>query len=116
MSNRMIKLKFINRIPSAFRNKYTLTIIIFVIWLLLLDSNNLIARYKEMRELHRLKNEREYYLKKIEADKRMLNELKTDDQNLEKFAREQYRMKKPDEDLYIILTPQEDRRINRKNN
>jgi cell division protein DivIC len=112
----MIRFKFIKRIPTAFRNKYILTIIIFLIWLFLLDPNNLIARYKEMRELHRLKNEREYYVKKIEADKRMLNELKTDDQNLEKFAREQYRMKKPDEDLYIILTPQEDRRISRKNN
>ncbi len=112
----MISFKFFNRIPSAFRNKYILTIIIFLIWLLLLDSNNLIARYKEIRELHKLRNEREYYFKKIEADKRKLNELKTDDQNLEKFAREQYRMKKPDEDLYIILTPQEDRRISRKNN
>ena len=44
------------------------------------------------------------------------SELKTDNHNLEKFAREQYRMKKPDEDLYIILTPSEDRRITRKNN
>jgi len=112
----MLNFKFINRIPAAFRNKYILTIIVFLIWLLLLDSNNLIARYKEMRELHKLKNEREYYKNKIEADKRKLNELKTDYQNLEKFAREQYRMKKPDEDLYIILTPQEARRISRKNN
>ncbi len=112
----MIRFKFINRLPSAFRNKYILTIIIFLIWLLLLDSNNLIARYKEMRELHNLKKDREYYLQKIEDDKRKLNELKTDDQNLEKFAREQYRMKKPDEDLYIILTPKEDRKISRRNN
>jgi len=111
----MMNFKFLNRIPSAFRNKYFLTIVIFLIWLILLDSNNLIARYKEMRELRKLKNDREYFLKKIEDDKKKLNELKTDDQNLEKFAREQYRMKKPDEDLYIILTPREERRINRKN-
>jgi cell division protein FtsB len=42
--------------------------------------------------------------------------LKTDNDNLEKFAREQYRMKKADEDLYIIMTPSEDRKNNRKNN
>lgn len=82
----------------------------------MLDSNNLIARYKEIRELHKLRNEKEYYTKKIEVDKSKLKELKTDDQNLEKFAREQYHMKKPDEDLYIVLTPQEDRKITRKNN
>lgn len=112
----MIQFKFIDKIPEAFRNKYLLTIIIFLVWLLLLDSNNLIARYKEMKELHKLRTDREYYLQRIEVDRQKLHELKTDKENLEKFAREQYRMKKPDEDLYIILTPQEDRKITRKNN
>ncbi len=112
----MIRLKFIDKIPSIFRNKYILTIMIFFIWILMLDSNNLIARYKDIRELHKLRNDREYYTNKIEVDRRKLQELKTDDHNLEKFAREQYRMKKPDEDLYVILTPREDREITRKNN
>jgi RNase adaptor protein for sRNA GlmZ degradation len=112
----MIRFKYINKIPPIFRNKYILTIIVFFIWLLFLDSNNLIARYREIRELHKLKNDREYYINKIEDDRRKLRELKTDNHNLEKFAREQYRMKKSDEDLYIVLTPQEDRRITRKNN
>ena len=43
-----------------------------------------------------------------------LHQLKTDDHNLEKFAREQYMMKKSDEDLYIILTPREDRQKHQK--
>ena len=112
----MLRLKIINKIPPVFRNKYLLTIIIFVVWILLFDSNNLISRYKEVKNLRKLKAEREYYLKRIEDDKRKLHELKTDNKNLEKFAREQYRMKKPEEDLYIILTPKENRRITRKNN
>jgi cell division protein DivIC len=112
----MIRFKHIDKIPPVFRNKYLLTIIIFLVWLILLDSNNLISRYEEMKELHNLKKEKEYYIKRIEADRKKLHELKTDNHDLEKFAREQYRMKKPDEDLYIILTPQEDRKITRKNN
>jgi cell division protein DivIC len=112
----MIKFKFIEKIPPFLRNKYLLTIIIFILWLLLLDSNNLISTHKEMKNLKKLKSDREYYVQRIEEDKRKLYELKTDDRNLEKFAREQYRMKKPDEDLYIILTPQEDRRIKRETN
>jgi cell division protein DivIC len=111
----MIRFNFTDKIPLVFRNKYVLTIIIFLVWLFLLDSNNLIARYKDMRDLHRLKIDREYYIKRIKADKQKLHELKTDNHNLEKFAREQYRMKKSDEDLYIILTPSEDRKITRKN-
>lgn len=111
----MGKFRFIEKVPAIFRNKYIITIIIFLIWLLLLDSNNLISRYKELRELHKLRNEREYYRKKIEIDRQKLQELKTDNESLEKFAREQYRMKKPEEDLYIILSPKEDREISRDN-
>jgi cell division protein DivIC len=112
----MMRFSFIEKVPRVFRNKYFLTIIIFVVWILLFDSNNLISRYKDMRELHKLRTDREYYIKRIEGDRQKLHELKTDDLNLEKFAREQYHMKKPDEDIYIILTPKEDRIITRKNN
>jgi len=112
----MTKFKFIEKIPPILRNKYLLTIIIFILWLLLLDSNNLISTHKEMEKLKKLKSDRAYYVHRIEEDKRKLYELKTDNRNLEKFAREQYRMKKPDEDLYIVLTPQEDRRIKRETN
>jgi cell division protein DivIC len=111
-----IRFKYVDKIPPVFRNKYFLTLFIFVIWIMLLDANNLIDRYSQISELHKLNKDKEYYTMKIEEDRRKLNELKTDNHNLEKFAREQYRMKKKDEDLYIILTPQEDRKIRRGNN
>ena len=103
----IIRFKFIDKIPAIFRNKYVLTIVIFIIWVALLDSNNLIARYKDMRELHKLKIDKEYYIKRIGDDKQKLRELKTNNHNLEKFAREQYRMKKPDDpnegyNIYLI--------------
>jgi cell division protein FtsB len=112
----MIKLNFIDKIPPVFRNKYVLTLTIFFLWLILLDSNNLISRVRDIKNLKKLRADREYYINRIEEDRKKLHELKTDDQNLEKFAREQYRMKKPDEDLFIILTPRENREINRRNN
>jgi cell division protein DivIC len=112
----VIRFKYAEKIPPVFRNKYFLTIAIFIIWIVILDTNNLIERYSQLSELHKLEKDKEYYIKKIEDDRRKLNELKTDNHNLEKFAREQYRMKKKDEDLYIVLTPQEDRKIRRGNN
>lgn len=111
----MIRFKYIDKIPPILRNRYILTILIFLLWIFLLDTHNLIARLREMKELKNLKADKEYYTRKIREDKRKLQELKTDNSNLEKFAREQYRMKKPDEDLYIILTPQEERDLKRKN-
>ena len=109
-----IRFKIIEKLPPVLRNKYVLTILIFLLWILLFDSNNLISRYKEMRELKKLRADREYYLNRIEEDKRKLHELKTDNHNLEKFAREQYRMKKNNEDLYIIMSPRESRQAERR--
>jgi cell division protein DivIC len=108
-----LRFRYADKIPSFLRNKYILTITIFIIWIFLLDTNNLVERYRQLRELRKLKAEREYYIKKIEEDRRKLDELKTDNNNLEKFAREQYKMKKKDEDLYIVLTPKEERKISR---
>jgi len=100
----MGKLKIIEKIPPVFRNKFVLTIIFFIVWLVIFDSNNLILRYKELRHLNNLIREKEFFTEKIASDRKKLYELKTNDNNLEKFAREQYKMKNPDEDLFIVQT------------
>ncbi len=91
-----------SRAGIALRNKYILTFLIFVFWLLLFDQNNLAERRKSTSEYNQLLQEKEYYLKKIDEDRKRINELKTNTDNLEKFAREQYLMKKDDEDIFII--------------
>ncbi|MGI5914500.1 MAG: FtsB family cell division protein [Bacteroidales bacterium] len=100
----------IEKIPPVFKNKYVITIILFLLWIIFFDANNLISRVRERMELNKLKAEKEYYLEKIESDSSRLMELRTDDENLEKFAREQYRMKNPDEDIYIIISPEEEKK------
>ncbi len=103
-----------DRLPRWMRNRYMITIFIFLLWLILLDPNNIISRVREVRTRNRLMREKEYYMGRIEEDKRKLEELRTSNENLEKFAREQYHMKKADEDLYIIVTPEQERKIRRE--
>jgi cell division protein FtsB len=91
------------RAGMALSNKYVLAALIFLIWLLLFDQNNLSERRKLTRDYNLLLQEREYYQHKIEEDKKRINELKTDNENLEKFAREQYLMKKDNEDIFVIV-------------
>ncbi|MCA1741754.1 MAG: hypothetical protein LC630_04680 [Bacteroidales bacterium] len=102
-----------DRLPAWMKNRYVITVIVFLVWIILLDPNNLISRAREIRTRNRLEREKEYYTGRIEEDRRKLNELRTSNENLEKYAREQYRMKRPDEDLFIIVTPEEERRIRR---
>lgn len=84
------------------RNKYVLTLAIFILWMLLFDSSNWIDVFREYRKIKKFEKEKEYYMQKIENDRNRLNELRTNNENLEKFAREQYLMKKPNEDIFII--------------
>jgi cell division protein DivIC len=90
------------RISPWVRNKFILTTLVFFLWLLIFDRSNWFDMISEIRAIHNLEKEKEYYLKKIETDNQKLKELKTNDENLEKFAREQYLMKKPNEDIFVI--------------
>ena len=92
-----------NRIPPILRNRYFLTLLAFLVWIIIFDNNNLLQRYHYMKNLRQLEKDRDYFKERIDEDHRKLNELKTSNDNLEKFAREQYFMKKDNEDIYIIV-------------
>ena len=53
------------RLPKVFRNFYFLSLAFFFAWMLLLDSNNLVARYQLGSKLNALEDEKEYYEEKI---------------------------------------------------
>ena len=90
-------------IMRGLRNKYLMAVLVFLVWLLIFDQNSLIDRVRYLHTLHEMEEEKQYYLERIEEDSRRLNELKTDRDNLEKFAREQYFMKKENEDVFVIV-------------
>ncbi len=91
------------KIVNALKNKYVIAGTIFILWLLFFDQNNLLNRISDYRTLRDMKAQKEYYAKKIESDAQRTEELLSDDDNLEKFAREQYMMKKPNEDVFVIV-------------
>ncbi len=91
------------RLPAIFRNFYFVALAVFFVWMLLLDSNNLVARYKLSSKLNSLKEEKAYYEQKIREVNKDRSELFGDRESIEKFAREKYLMKKPTEDIYIII-------------
>lgn len=90
-------------VPGIFRNFYFVSLAIFFVWMLLLDSNNLVARYKLGAKLDALEDEKEYYEEKIREVNKDRSELFGDRNSIEKFAREKYLMKKESEDIYIII-------------
>jgi cell division protein FtsB len=85
-----------------FRNFYFVTGFVFLVWMVFLDSNDLISRFRMASKLRDLESEKEYYQEKIQEVQKDREELMTDKELLEKFAREKYLMKKPTEDVFII--------------
>ena len=77
-------------------------LLFIVIMLFFFSDSNIKKRIDSDREIRSLKNQIEFYRKKTEADKAKLHELRSDKDNLEKFARENYLMKKENEEVFVI--------------
>lgn len=89
---------------NLIKNKYFLTVIALIIWLIFFDKNDFFTQRETLQKLKKLKHDRNYYTAEIENNKRELNELKTNKESLEKFAREKYLMKKENEDVFVFVT------------
>jgi cell division protein FtsB len=70
--------------------------------------NDLFSQYQYYQQLHKLKQERDFYQKETAKVTEELNELSSDPKALEKFAREKYLMKKDNEDVFVIQQPKKD--------
>jgi len=83
--------------------KFLVTIVLFFAWILFFDENSILAHQKNKRQLQELQEQKVYYKERIKSDRQKLQDLKSGKENLEKFAREQYYMSKPDEDVFIVV-------------
>lgn len=93
----------LKRLPPLFKNFYFISGLCFIIWVTFLDSNDLISRFQMSSKLGVLENERSYYQEKITEVEKDREELMTNKELLEKFAREKYLMKKNTEDVFIVI-------------
>lgn len=95
------------KVPSWLRNKYTITLLVFVTWMLFFDQNDLMTQMSMRMELRELQDNKAYYETEIARTRDELEELLTNEEKLERFAREKYLMKKDDEVVFVIV-PEED--------
>lgn len=93
----------LNRLPKFTKNFYFITGMLFLFWMLFLDANDLYTQFQLRDQLKSLNREKEFYEQKIKEVKQEREQLLTDTEALEKFAREKYLMKKESEDLYVIV-------------
>jgi cell division protein FtsB len=89
-------------IKKYFKNKYWTAFIIFIVWILFFDNNSLIRQVQRKYQIVKLNKEINYYKKELVKTKLEEKALKYSDEYFEKFVRETYLLKKPNEVLYIF--------------
>lgn len=90
-----------NKYLNPFKNIYIIIFIVFVVWMLFFDMNSYFKHDSLNSEIEAIEIEKKYYQNEIEKDKKAIKELSTDE-GIEKVARENYYMKKENEEIYII--------------
>jgi len=84
------------------RKFYTATFVVWLVWILFLDNNNLKVVISNRIKMKELEKEKGILEEKIKQVKRERNEVFGNPKMLEKWAREKYLMRKPNEDVYVI--------------
>lgn len=91
------------RLPSFMKNKYIIALVVALVWLAFFDKNNLIQQWRLRKQLIELRRDKNYYNGEIVRDSTAIRELKENPEALERYARENYLMKKEGEDIFIII-------------
>lgn len=93
----------LKKLPKFTKNFYFIIGASFLLWMVFIDSNDFLSQYKLTKKLNNLEQEKSYYTNKIEEVKEEREELLSNKELLEKFAREKYLMKKKTEDIFVVV-------------
>lgn len=83
-------------------NIYVVVIIVFMVITFVIGDSNLYKRYTYDDKIRRLEREIKYYRKEIEVNRKKLEDIRTNKERLERYAREEFYMKRANEDIFII--------------
>lgn len=89
------------KLLKPFKNIFFLIFVVFAVWMLFFDTHSWFLHNELNNDINKLEEEKEYYNQEISKDKKEIKGL-SNDEGLEKFGRENYKMKKENEDIYII--------------
>ena len=98
-------MKLLTHIPAWLKNKYFLTLSGFIVWMLFFDERDFFTIRHYRQELKELQQSKNYYTAEIQANQ---DKLHITPNILEKAARENYYMKRDNEDLYLITAEKHD--------
>ena len=98
MKNLLVRIRKIIK-KSYF--KYVIITVAFIIWMTFLDTNSFQIHNELNNEIKMLEKKKQALIEETKKDKELIDKLKDID-SLEHFARENYNLKKENEEIFII--------------
>jgi cell division protein DivIC len=98
----MDKVKAIFNGIKPYLNKYLITVTVFAVFIVFVDENNVIRRVQYEMQIRELREEIRHYRIQSEQSAQKLEKIHSSDSELERVAREEYLMKKPNEEVFIV--------------
>lgn len=99
-------MKFLKALGSYLAQRYSkvqlLAIAILIVFAFFISESNIFTRLNYDMQIRELNSQIEYYREQTEKDRERLKQLNSNKEDIEKFARENFMMKKPDEDIFIV--------------
>ena len=99
-------MKNAKRTVQIITNKYVIALAVFASLLLFFDDNNLFVQLDRKHQLNELLHKKKYYEEKITVTNQQLSNLESNPAAVEKFVRENYLMKRDNEDVFVVEPPQ----------
>lgn len=93
-------LKFIQK---YILNKYFITVFLFLVWMVFFDNTSFLVVNELNGEIKKYEQQLTYYRDEYQKNDNFYKKLMNNKSEKEKFARENYFMKKPNEEIFILV-------------
>lgn len=87
-------------------NRFVLVTLFFILWLLFFDTYAFYDHRLIDKEINKLEENKDYYQQEIKSDDKNIQKLHRKEE-VERYARQKYYMKRENEDIYIIDSDRE---------
>jgi cell division protein FtsB len=84
-------------------NKYTITVFFFLVWMIFFDKTSFLVIHEINGEIDKYEEQLTYYKSEYEKNDKFYKKLMNNKDEKEKYARENYFMKKPNEEIFILV-------------
>ena len=91
-----------NYLITRYTKVQLLIMLVIIFFAFFSSDSNIFARFGYDAKIMELNSQIDYYREKTEQDKEKLKLLESDKDQIEKFARENYLLKKDDEDVFVV--------------